>query len=249
VNGRCVDSDGYGLSGDYYLGTNFDQYVNSWVSPVIDNDWGSSSPVGQNDHFSVRWTGQVAPTETGTYTFRVETDDGVRLWVNNQLLIDQWDLGGREQDANINLTAGRRYDIKMEYFENEGDARARLLWKPPSGAFDLIPATQLLPGGCTLATATELPSRTSQITVPSNGCLKLTQYPDWWQYTSHDVTLQSGTGTFPVPATWTDMCTSQKGPITFRSQWQSVPIGQHAANCPVLISLGGNGSPLQIGWF
>ena len=67
----------------------------------------------------MRWTGQVVPYETGNYGFRVQTDDGVRLWVNNQLLIDRWQDTTVEADASIQLTGGQAYQIKMEYFENE----------------------------------------------------------------------------------------------------------------------------------
>jgi hypothetical protein len=61
--------------------------------------------------------------------------------------------------------------------------------------------------------------------------------------------LQSGTGTFPVPATWTDTCSKASGQVTLSTAWQSVPIGNHSANCPVLIALGGSGSTLELGWF
>ena len=249
-NGVCASAAGGGLSTDFYRGKNFDQYFDSWVSTVVDYDWGDQSPIWDTtDHFSVRWTGQVLPYETGNYGFRVQTDDGVRLWVNNQLLIDRWQDATVEADASIQLTGGQAYQIKMEYFENEGNASARLLWRRPGRSFDLIPENRLRPGGCTLATAANLFGRNNFVSLPSNGCAKITEYPDYWQYTPGDVTLQAGTGTFPVPATWRDECTNQSAQITFRSAWQTVPSGRHTQNCPVLITLRGNGSNMQLSWF
>ncbi len=69
------------------------------------------------DNYSVRWTGQVQATLTGNFTFTTTADDGVRLWVNNQLVIDNWvDQGATSRtSAPIALVAGTKYDIRMEY--------------------------------------------------------------------------------------------------------------------------------------
>ncbi|MDQ6631973.1 MAG: PA14 domain-containing protein, partial [Verrucomicrobiota bacterium] len=73
--------------------------------------------------------------------------DGVRLWVDNQLLIDKWIVqGGVEWTGNLALTAYRKYDIKMEYYENLGAASAQLLWSSPTTAKSIIPQTQLYSG-------------------------------------------------------------------------------------------------------
>ena len=102
---------------------------------------------------------------------------------------------------------------------------------------------------CNVASAQDLGPRTSSISVASNACVKVSQYPSWWQFTNGLVTLQAGTGTFPVPATWTDSCTNATGSVSFSTPWQSLPIGSHTATCPVVIKLNGSGAPLQLSWW
>lgn len=103
-------------------------------------------------HSAVRWTGQVIPaaspatTYYETYTFYTQNDDGVRLWVNNQLLIDDWrDHALTEHAAPINLRAGQPVSIRLDYYEHHGQAAVKLLWSSPSMSKQIIPASQLLP--------------------------------------------------------------------------------------------------------
>ena len=95
--------------------------------------WGSSSPIPNvipADHFSVRWTG-VVPLTGGQYTFQTRTDDGVRLWVNGQLIIDQWqNQVVTPSAAQISLPGGNA-TIVMEYYEFNGQAEAHLMWWRP----------------------------------------------------------------------------------------------------------------------
>ncbi|MGO4695603.1 PA14 domain-containing protein [Paenibacillus sp. 2TAB26] len=96
------------------------------------------------DTFSVRWTGKVKPQYTGTYTFYTSSDDGVRLWVNNQLIINKWvDQATTEWSGTIQLTAGQKYDIKLEYYDNTEDAIAKLSWSSPLQAKQIIPQNRL----------------------------------------------------------------------------------------------------------
>lgn len=96
----------------------------------IDFNWGEGSPAPERigrDDFSVRWTG-VINEQAGRYRFQVKSDDGVRLWVNNHLLIDRW----REQAATtyqgeIYVPAGD-VPVKLEYFERTGGAMISLAW-------------------------------------------------------------------------------------------------------------------------
>lgn len=102
----------------------------------INFDWGLSSPVPgtiQENHVSIRWTNNIQVTP-GTYHFTVTVDDGVRLWVNNQLLIDQWhDQGATSYSADIYLQSGW-IPVRMEYYENRDYAVAQLSWTPAAGA-------------------------------------------------------------------------------------------------------------------
>ena len=99
------------------------------------------------DNFSVRWTGEVQAVEGGSYNFTTTTDDGVRLWVNNSLLVDKWvDQGQTPWTGTITLSAGQKYPIKMEYYENAGGAFADLRWlRPGKSTNTSSPPTNLFP--------------------------------------------------------------------------------------------------------
>lgn len=96
----------------------------------VDFNWGSGSPVAgiASDNFSVRWTRSVS-FDSGTYRFHIRVDDGARLFVDNQLIIDQWQNGSeREFTADRYLSDGS-YTIRLEYFEETGGARVALWWE------------------------------------------------------------------------------------------------------------------------
>jgi hypothetical protein len=146
--GTCTATTGTGtgLRGDYYSGKAFNTLVASRTDATVNFDWGTGSPLTgvPADGFSVRWTGQVSPRFSGTTTFYTQSDDGIRLWVNGQLLVDNWtDHGPTENSGSITLTAGQRYDVKLEYYENGGGAVARLSWSSACEAKAAVPATQL----------------------------------------------------------------------------------------------------------
>ncbi|HKX60854.1 MAG TPA: lamin tail domain-containing protein, partial [Verrucomicrobiae bacterium] len=139
---------GIGLRADYHDNIDFTGLRVRRIDPVVDFDWGSGQPdpaIGA-EQFSVRWIGQVQPRFNETYTFYTVSDDGVRLWVNNQLLIDNWtDHGPTENTGFLPLQAGYLYDIKMEMYENGGGAVARLLWSSLNVPKETIPSSQLYP--------------------------------------------------------------------------------------------------------
>jgi hypothetical protein len=98
------------------------------------------------DTFSVRWTGQIEAEFNETYTFRTTSDDGVRLWVDGQLIIDQWnDQAPTAYTGTIALQAGVLTDIRMEYYENTGGAVAQLQWSSASQGLEIVPASLLYP--------------------------------------------------------------------------------------------------------
>ena len=139
---------GAGLQGQYFANQELTDPVVVQVDSTIDFDWGASSPSGVgNDNFSIRWTGQVEPQFTETYSFIVNANDGARLWVNGQLLVDQLTTGTvSEQSGTIDLIAGRKYDIQLEYLEVTGDASVKLEWSSPSLSREVIPAERLYAG-------------------------------------------------------------------------------------------------------
>lgn len=97
--------------------------------PAIDFDWGHNKPDDglPVDHFSVRWTATMY-LEGGRYQFRTYSDDGVRLWVDGNLLIDQW----RNQPATLNIAeidlSSGEHNLRVEYYENIGIAIAMVWW-------------------------------------------------------------------------------------------------------------------------
>jgi hypothetical protein len=101
---------------------------------AVDFNWagGSPDPAIPVDYFSARWTQQLSFT-AGRYRFTTRTDDGVRLFVNNVLLLDRWQRqGAMPQWAEIDLPAGQ-HAIRLEYFEEGGAAEAHLTWEKVTG--------------------------------------------------------------------------------------------------------------------
>ena len=96
------------------------------------------------DTFSVRWTGYLEPRFSETYTFHTNSDDGVRLWVNGQLLIDNWTIHPpTENTGTIALTAGRWYEVKLEYYQAAGAPTIQLFWSSPSQPKEIVPNSQI----------------------------------------------------------------------------------------------------------
>ncbi len=144
---------------------------------LIDFDYGYFSPatVVNTDNFSARWTGKIMAPETGSYIFHTYSDDGVRLWINNQLIIDNWTFHGPTLDTSrtIKLTRGQKYDLKMEFFEGGVTAIIRLMWTPPRKTQRLVPQAFLFPPGAN-PTPTPTPTATPTPTPnPANGTLLL----------------------------------------------------------------------------
>ncbi|BDI29796.1 hypothetical protein CCAX7_18470 [Capsulimonas corticalis] len=131
------------------------------TDPTVDFDWGNDSPnpVVNIDQFSARWTGAVVPRYSETYTFHMNSDNGRRLWVNGQLVIDKWiDDWGIDYTGQIALQAGKKYDIRIEYFEDGGGANVNLRWESPSQTLQVIPQSQLFPPATAQSIAFNTPS-------------------------------------------------------------------------------------------
>jgi len=142
-----VAGTGGGVRADYYKGMNFENLVLTRTDPQINFNWGDPGgpdPSVGNDNFSARWTGEVEAVFTETYTFYPRTDDGVRLYVDGQLLVDRWvDRSATENRGAIDLIAGNTYSLIMEYYENTGGAVAELRWSSPRTPKQLIPQAAL----------------------------------------------------------------------------------------------------------
>jgi len=141
-----LKGSGNGLNATYYNGMNFETLRRNTIDTTINFNWGSNAPnsyVG-SDNYSVRWTGYIQPQTTGTYTFFINSDNGRRLWINDQLIIDKWISDyGIEYSGSINLIANQQYNIKVEYFEEVGGASCILEWMSDVQPRAVVPKSQL----------------------------------------------------------------------------------------------------------
>jgi hypothetical protein len=142
-----VAGSGTGLRGEYFSTRTLTTSVLTRTDATVNFQWSGSPGTGvPSNDFSVRWTGQVSPRFTGPTTFHTVSDDGIRLWVDGQLLIDNWTAhGATENTGTITLTAGQRYDIRLEHYDASGGATARLSWSSSCEAKAIVPSAQLYP--------------------------------------------------------------------------------------------------------
>lgn len=139
---------GTGLLAHYYKNTHFKGSSFTRTDATVDFNWGprQQPPPGIITPFSVRWEGQLEAIYSEMYTFKTITDDGVRLWVNGQLIIDNFTSGGlRENTGKMTLEADKKYAIKLEYYQNDSKAVAKLLWSCSTRHEDIVPQAQLYP--------------------------------------------------------------------------------------------------------
>jgi hypothetical protein len=139
---------GKGLRGEYFASVSLSGSAKlTRTDKTVNFGWGKKSPGKPvpKDGFSVRWTGQVQAPVAGSYVFSTVSDDGVRLWVNGQLLIDDWtDHTATENTAPaITLAAGQKVDVRMEYYDRSSTAVARLLWAYPGQGKQVVPKLRL----------------------------------------------------------------------------------------------------------
>ncbi|MBN2162470.1 MAG: glycoside hydrolase family 3 C-terminal domain-containing protein [Pontiellaceae bacterium] len=142
----------HGLKGEYFLGTELKgKPVLTRIDPEIKMNFGRTSPtttaIAQGilspdqevpaDNFSIRWTGQLIPPASGTYTLGMVSDDGCRLYLDGKKIVDDWTTHGMQAcTAETVLEKGRRYDITLEYFEGSKDAGVHFVWELPRSEND-----------------------------------------------------------------------------------------------------------------
>jgi len=89
--------------------------------------WGKPHRDLSSDHFSIRWSGQRY-FHSGCYRFGLFADDGVRLWVDGELLVDEWHDGRGEYFAPVTYLSSGEHTVIVEYYENTGEAEIRFWW-------------------------------------------------------------------------------------------------------------------------
>ena len=139
---------GTGLTATYFDNFDFTGTSIARIDATLDFDWGNGSPdpaIGA-DTFSARWTGKLEAPGSEQYTLYTQADDGIRVWIDGALVIDNWsDHPPTDNSTTIALVAGHKYDLKVEYYENGGGAVARLWWSSPSIGKQPIPQSRLFP--------------------------------------------------------------------------------------------------------
>jgi regulation of enolase protein 1 (concanavalin A-like superfamily) len=159
---------GTGLRADYFNGQKFESLAITRTDAGLDFDWGiNGSPnvsLG-SDFFSARWTGEIQARYSEVYTLSTLVDDAMRLWLDDELLIDNWATIDPDQPAvsnsvSVPLVAGERRRLTVEYYEYTYEASTRLQWQSASEPLQVIPVAQLYPaaGPLSLQKPTELRS-------------------------------------------------------------------------------------------
>lgn len=138
-----------GLSGTYFDNPDLTGPSVSQIDQTVNFKWPKSSPARGIDHntFSARWSGSVRAAYSEQYKFTVTGDDGARLWVDGQLLVDRWSRSRPfTASGTITLEAGRLYDVRLEYRQNVKGAKIALKWRSPTiRKAQVIPASMLYP--------------------------------------------------------------------------------------------------------
>ena len=128
-----------GLWGEYFANTELKgKPVLTRCDRQINFNWGYDAPhpelhrVNDRNLFSIRWTGRLLPPKTGVYHLKLINNDGIRLYLDDKLQIDNWKQNRLKfNGASIKLTAGKRYDLRIEYFFNGGISMIKFGWDMP----------------------------------------------------------------------------------------------------------------------
>lgn len=141
-------ASGTGLLGTYFDDKEMTQVKSYRIDDKIDFRWGSGAPLStmELNTFAVVWEGFLESPVSEMVDFYAISDDGVRVYVNNQLIIDNWqDQGSTAAQGKISLQAWQKVPIRVEYYENRVYARAILEWSSSSMDREVIPGIFLYP--------------------------------------------------------------------------------------------------------
>lgn len=132
-NFYTADGEAGGLTAEYYTGQNFDEFVFTQKDTAIQNYWMRYPPIkNRREDYSVRWTGFIQPDESGEFKLSAMVDDGMRLWIDDKLVIDAWkkkkDVERDYVSCVVKLDANKKHKFKLEYYQNEFAADIRCFW-------------------------------------------------------------------------------------------------------------------------
>ncbi|MGO8678104.1 MAG: PA14 domain-containing protein [Limisphaerales bacterium] len=154
-NGSAADKTQPGLQAEFFA---FDNEIEDFpaipagkkptvqrVDKTVDVDAGDGAWPGTelSEHFYIRWTGKLRIPQDGKYTFFLNSDDGSRLFIGGKQVVDNGGLhSADEKSEEVELKAGD-HDLKLEFFQNEGEAVCKFSWQPPGKDKEIVPASVL----------------------------------------------------------------------------------------------------------
>lgn len=153
VNGEAIYA-----STMYKLATEEKEVQLTRIDPEINFDWVRNSPGKpiSEDNFTATWTGFIQPRYSEEYLFEAQADDGIRIWIDGKLLVNKWVADasgtqsnvmeaekGKSEAGHIRLEAGKKYSLKVEYFETKQNAHAYFWWSSSSQPKEIIPVSCL----------------------------------------------------------------------------------------------------------
>jgi hypothetical protein len=135
-----------GLLGRYWRNTNWENApVFHQVTPFLLLAWPDEQPLVPNGAFSARYSGWLHITEPGTYLFRVEADDGARLFLDGKVVGEGMTAGQPNSfEVSVDLAAGD-HPIQIDYLQQGGGSALRLLWRKNGGDLTPVPPEALIP--------------------------------------------------------------------------------------------------------
>ena len=151
---------GSGLTGEYFIGNNFQTPVVVRTDSRINFDYKSGRPDLDlpKGVFTTRWTGTIVPATTATYTFYTDANSGTRVIVNGTTVIDNFtSQTSSVSQGTIALTGGQSYSIEVDYVSlAKGPAKMQLLWSTDAIKKQLVPKSALFPDSSVALPATAL---------------------------------------------------------------------------------------------
>ncbi|WP_257155623.1 PA14 domain-containing protein [Streptomyces sp. Ru87] len=155
ADGDSATVETHGLKGEYFRmsepgARDFAELGGTALEPQVDLPGLANTfetLTGQSEHTTARWTGRIEAPATGAYTFYAIGDNGFRLFIDGEPVIDHWepDWDKEQTSAPVELTAGERYDFRLEMFQDTGGANMFLRWSAPGLAKQLVPESAFTP--------------------------------------------------------------------------------------------------------
>jgi hypothetical protein len=232
---------GDGLTAQYFNSPELEgDVVVERIEPGIEFNAGNQSPVKgvRNDNFSIRWTGKLLAPQTGTYRFSFNSDDGVRMWVNDEPVLNEWgDRTGEFNSGPVELKQGEFANVRIEYQEIGGDARTVMTWVTPDKRRAKVPTDVLFSSDSALLAAQRANVKPIELDIGQNQKSVRGQYV--WNLAELD--LQPG----DVIEWWVEARdgNDQTGPGITESEHRSIKIGSEAQVREYLLQRLGN--PLE----